>query len=185
LRQAKIDLLRQLVSYDKLVLEVTLMILGQRIKFFREQLGLTQLQLAEKSGISSKAIGRYEHGNRVPPVDTAQSIATALGITVNDLLYPEAIKENPNSIKVKIPVDVFNLDLEELQAKLDIRSAKLEIVIKHFDKLNEAGQQELIDYVTALTRMTKYKLDKGDVVKTTPKQKKSLFSILGRGGDDE
>ena len=161
------------------------MILGQRIKFFREQLGLTQLQLAENSGISSKAIGRYEKGTRTPPVDIAHSIATALGISVNELLYPDAIKENPDSIKVKIPIDIFNLDLEELQAKLDVRNDKLEIVIKHFDKLNEAGQQELIDYVTALTRMTKYKLDKGDIVKTTPQQKKNLFSIIGKGGDDE
>ena len=161
------------------------MILGQRIKFFREQLGLTQVQLAEKSGISSKAIGRYEKGSRTPPVDIAHSIATALGISVNELLYPEAIKENPDGIKVKIPADIFNLDLDELQAKLDARSAKLEIVIKHFDKLNEAGQQELIDYVTALTRMTKYKLDKNERKPTTHAQKKGFFSILSKGGDED
>jgi transcriptional regulator with XRE-family HTH domain len=165
--------------------EVTQMILGQRIKFFREQLGLTQVQLAENAGISSKAIGRYELGKRTPPVDIANSIATALGISLNELLNPEAIRENPDGIKVKIPVDIFNLDLEELQAKLDARSAKLEIVIKQFDRLNEAGQQELIDYVTALTRMTKYKLDKSEREKTTHEEKKRLFSILDREGDDD
>jgi len=160
-------------------------ILGQRLKFFREQLGLTQVQLAEKAGISSKAIGRYEQGSRTPPVDIAQNIATALGISVNELLYPEAIRENPDGIKVKIPVDIFNLDLDELQAKLDARSAKLEVVIKHFDKLNEAGQQELIDYVNALTRMTKYKLDKNERKPTTHAQKKGFFSILSKGGDED
>ncbi|MCL1882930.1 MAG: helix-turn-helix domain-containing protein [Defluviitaleaceae bacterium] len=161
------------------------MILGQRIKFFREQLGLTQVQLAENAGISSKAIGRYELGKRTPPVDIANSIARALGISLNELLNPEAINENPDGIKVKIPVDIFNLNLEELQAKLDARSAKLEIVIKQFDKLNEAGQQELIDYVTALTRMTKYRLDKNEREKTSHHQKKQLFSILDREGDDD
>jgi len=161
------------------------MILGQRIKFFREQIGLTQLQLAEKARISSKAVGRYENGNRVPSVEIAQRIAEALGISVNELLYPDAIKENPDAIKVKVPVDVFNLDLEALQAKLDARSDKLEIIIKHFDKLNDAGHQELIDYVTALTKMPKYKLDKSDGANTTPKQKKGLLGrIIGTGGDD-
>jgi len=161
------------------------MILGQRIKFFREHMGLTQLQLAEKANISSKAVGRYENGNRVPSVEIAQRIAEALGISVNELLYPDAIKENPDAISVKVPVDVFNLDLEELQAKLDARSDKLEIIIKHFDKLNDAGHQELIDYVTALTKMPKYKLDKSDGTKTTPKQKKGLLGrIIGTGGDD-
>ena len=160
------------------------MILGQRIKFFREQIGLTQLQLEEKANISSKAVGRYENGNRVPSVEIAQRIAEALGISVNELLYPEAIKENPDALSVKVPVDIFNLDLEALQAQLDVRSEKLEIIIKHFDKLNDAGQQELIDYVTALTKMPKYKAEKTDGAKTAPKKKGFLGSILGKGGDD-
>jgi transcriptional regulator with XRE-family HTH domain len=167
---------------------VLLVIVGQRIKFFREQLGLTQLQLAEKAEISSKAVGRYENGNRVPSVDIAQRIATALGISVNELLCPDAIKENPDALKIENPVDVFNLDLDELQAKLDVRSEKLEIIIKHFDKLNEAGQQELIDYVITLTKMSKYKLDKNERDKVNLKQKKGfLENILksNKGGDSE
>ena len=162
------------------------MILGQRIKFFREELGLTQQQLADKAEISSKAVGRYEHGSRVPSVEIAKRIATALGISVNELLYPEAIRENPDSITVKIPADILNLDLDELQAKLDARNKKLDVVIKHFDKLNEAGHQELIDYVTALTKMPKYKAEKTDTPLTTPKQKKGfLGTIFGMGGDSE
>ena len=161
------------------------MILGQRIRFFRDQIGLTQLQLAEKANISSKAVGRYENGNRVPSVEIAQRIATALGISVNELLYPDAIKENPDSIKVKLPVDVFNLDLDELQAKLDVRSEKLEVIIKNFDKLNESGQQEVIDYVIALTRIPKYKLDKNDGTKVDGKQKKDTQENIGRQNKNE
>ena len=155
------------------------------IKFFREELGLTQQQLADKAEISSKAVGRYEHGSRVPSVEIAKRIATALGISVNELLYPEAIRENPDSITVKIPEDILNLDLDELQAKLDARNKKLDVVIKHFDKLNEAGHQELIDYVTALTKMPKYRAEKGDAQKTTPQKKGFLGTIFGMGGDSE
>ena len=131
------------------------MILGQRIKFFREQLGLTQQQLAEKADISSKAIGRYENGNRVPSVKIAEGIATALGISVNELLYPD-------SLRVNVPIDIFNLNLEELQAKLDIRSDKISGIIKDFDKLNDSGQQKLIEYAKDLTRIPEYKLSRKD-----------------------
>ena len=129
------------------------MILGQRIRFLREQLGLTQFQLGEKAQISGKAVGRYENGNRVPSVTIAERIAGALGISVNELLYPE-------ELRVNTPFDFFNLDLERLQARLDIRSDKISDIIKNFDKLNEAGQQKLIDYAKDLTRISGYKLSK-------------------------
>jgi transcriptional regulator with XRE-family HTH domain len=157
---------------------VSIVILGQRIKFFREQVGYTQQQLAEKAGISSKAVGRYEHGNRVPSVEIAQRIAEAMGISVNELLYPEAIRETPGALRtVRIP-DVLSIDIEELQAELDARSDKLNSIIKNFDKLNDAGQQAVIDYVDALTKMQKYKKDKNDKSKMIMKRKKGIIGSL-------
>ena len=108
-----------------------------------------------KADISSKAIGRYENGNRVPSVKIAESIASALGISVNELLYPD-------SLRVNVPIDIFNLNLEELQAKLDIRSDKISGIIKDFDKLNEAGQLKLMEYAKDLTRIPDYKLSRKD-----------------------
>lgn len=52
------------------------MVLEQR----RKALGLTQTELAEKSGVSRISIARYEAGLRDIPVSTAKRLASILGI---------------------------------------------------------------------------------------------------------
>ena len=129
------------------------MVIGQRIKFFREQAGLKQSELAEKAEISRVAVGNYERGDRVPPVNIAQRIADALGMSVNDLLYPEDLKANAP--------DILNLDIGELQRKLDARSERISAIVRNFDLLNEAGQDKLVEESNDLTQIPKYK--KGNI----------------------
>jgi len=57
------------------------------IKKFRQYKNLTQKQLAQKSHVSTRAVQNYERGERLPDVQTAQRIAQALGVKVDDL-YP-------------------------------------------------------------------------------------------------
>lgn len=52
----------------------------------RRQAGLTQFQLAVKSGLSDKCIARIERGRSNPTTDTLFRLATALGVSVADLL---------------------------------------------------------------------------------------------------
>lgn len=59
--------------------------LGRQVKYYREQRGLSQQQLAEKTGISTLHIGYIEQGRRHPQVKTLEKIANALGIAVRDL----------------------------------------------------------------------------------------------------
>ena len=59
---------------------------GIRIKEIREQVGMTQLELSEKSGISQEHISRIENGKFTPNVKTADRIAGALGVTLMDIL---------------------------------------------------------------------------------------------------
>lgn len=42
------------------------MTVGERIAQFREESGISQRQLAKKSGISASAICQYESGKRLP-----------------------------------------------------------------------------------------------------------------------
>ncbi len=60
--------------------------IGDNIKFFRKQKGLTQKQLAEKIGSTDSAVTRYESNAREPNIETITKIAEALECTVNDLL---------------------------------------------------------------------------------------------------
>ena len=59
---------------------------GIRIKQIRENAGMTQAELSEKSGITQEHISRIEHGKFTPNVKTADMIAKALSVTLMDIL---------------------------------------------------------------------------------------------------
>lgn len=64
--------------------------MGIKIKERREELGMTQEELAQKSGISRQTISSIETGKYENVlVGTLASIATALGTTVDKIFYPE------------------------------------------------------------------------------------------------
>ena len=60
--------------------------LGSRIREIRESHGLTQEELASKTGISIKHLSVLERGLKEPRLSTFLSIAEALGTTPNELL---------------------------------------------------------------------------------------------------
>jgi len=59
---------------------------GIKIKELRKQAGMTQDELSNKSGISQEHISRLENGKFTFNVKTADKLATALGVTLNDLM---------------------------------------------------------------------------------------------------
>jgi len=60
---------------------------GNRIKALREALGLTQKELAKRSGLKQAAISHIERGRSSRPMnDTVSRIAPALGVTMEELV---------------------------------------------------------------------------------------------------
>ena len=55
---------------------------GCKIKAVRKAKGLTQDQLAQKSGVATMTIRRYETGKRQPHLEQLQKIADALEIPI-------------------------------------------------------------------------------------------------------
>lgn len=62
---------------------------GKRIKEIREKIGMTQTELSNKSGISQEHISRLENDRFTFNVKTADKLAQALGVTLNDLMREE------------------------------------------------------------------------------------------------
>lgn len=60
--------------------------LGKNVKKAREQLGLTQEELAEKAGVHVSYISRIERGKVNPSYEVLESIAKTLKIKSSDLL---------------------------------------------------------------------------------------------------
>jgi transcriptional regulator with XRE-family HTH domain len=66
------------------------MLLGQRIKEARAERGLTQGDLARKTGIHQKAIFKYENGQVLPNAENLKKLAEALEICTDYLLFEHA-----------------------------------------------------------------------------------------------
>ena len=64
--------------------------MNTKIATFRARLGMTQEALAQKSGISRRALSSIETGTSVPAVDVALRIAGVLNATVEVLFGDDA-----------------------------------------------------------------------------------------------
>ncbi|MGI5818101.1 MAG: helix-turn-helix domain-containing protein [Armatimonadota bacterium] len=67
--------------------------IGSNIRRRRKELGLTQEQVGEKAGLDWTTIGAAERGVRNLSVESLLKVATALGVTVGDLV--ESPKREP------------------------------------------------------------------------------------------
>lgn len=65
---------------------------AHNVKRYRLRQGITQLDLAAKTGTSVRFIVYIENGERMPKADLAYVIAKALGVTVDDLFAPYTSK---------------------------------------------------------------------------------------------
>lgn len=66
-------------------------ITGATIKRLREKQKLTQAELAEKIGVSSKAVSKWETARGLPDVALIQPLAKALGVSVIELMSGETV----------------------------------------------------------------------------------------------
>jgi len=56
------------------------------LKEVRKRKKVTQVELAERTGIHQQSISRYESGGKIPQIDTAYRIAQALGVSLDELI---------------------------------------------------------------------------------------------------
>ncbi len=118
--------------------------IGTVIRERREQLDLTMIELAEKSGIAQSSISLIENGQRNPSSKTIKKLATALEIDPEELLTE--IKSNEGSTQVEdsssnlSPVENVNLKFNLLDF-----TATLEVTKTNFD--NELVPQHMIQFL--------------------------------------
>ena len=73
--------------------------IGRFIAERRKKVNLTQMQLAEKLGITDKAISKWERGVAMPDTSIMLKLCDILGISVNELLSGEKIDMENNNQK--------------------------------------------------------------------------------------
>ena len=78
-------------------LDVTEQTFGARLKHLREQVGLTQQQLADKAGMNKFGVAKLEQDQYSPTWPTVQALAKALG--VNCLVFEGTVEPPPKEAK--------------------------------------------------------------------------------------
>jgi transcriptional regulator with XRE-family HTH domain len=63
---------------------------GTTLRTIRETKGLTQSELAERSGLQPSAVSHFEAGRRSPSFDNLRALADALGVSTDYLLGRDA-----------------------------------------------------------------------------------------------
>jgi len=99
--------------------------IGRFIAEHRKKNGFTQMQLAEKLGITDRAVSKWETGKSLPDSSVMLELCDILGISVNDLLNGEVVS-----------MDNYKEELEKAMVKMvkqkeesDRHLLALEIVI--------------------------------------------------------
>lgn len=96
--------------------------IGAFIAKCRKEKSLTQAQLAEKLGITDKAISKWERGKSMPDLSLFAQICELLGITLNELLFGDyipdnEIKEKSNQLLMEVITNWIGKDNLEFSPK--------------------------------------------------------------------
>ncbi len=119
---------------------------AQKIKETRKKAGLTQKELAEKTGLSIATIQGYEQGKYTPKFDSFYRLQTALDCYLNDLIDPYDTTHIEN-FSYKTFAETAGLSTQE------------GLLLELFDQLNDNGQNKAIEHVEMLSKIPEYKKD--------------------------
>ncbi len=86
--------------------------MGKRLQSARQQAGLTQQQLCQKANLSFSTLTKIERGAiKSPSIFTIQSIAGALGVSLDELIGQPASRSNRTLHKTKSGVSFVYFDV--------------------------------------------------------------------------
>ena len=123
--------------------------INNRIRQIRLEKGLTQKQLAEKSGMYESQIRKYETGKALPKINTLKKIADSLDVPVSDLIEPTVFQPSRDLI------DLFSGKKIEKVGETISDNKELALIEK-YRKLNDTGKAEAVKRVSELAEIKKY-----------------------------
>lgn len=124
------------------------MTIGENIRQARKKAGLTQRQLAEKSGVATITLQQYERGVREPKLDTIAKIARAMNLFASDLISGDQWQN----------VDMTFTDTTERYGQ---ETPQYYRMIEAFSTLNHTGAEKAAVAVEDLAKVPEYRREDG------------------------
>lgn len=132
------------------------------LKPIRLRRGWTQEDLSRRSGVSRDSLSNYENDSREPHPTTVKKLATALGVSTDDLQNPtpkpsqtaphlEAnVKGLEQTLEIYETLEAMLDDLEDLPADELRRRMTL---VKRMQEILRRGLQDSVDFARELYRV--------------------------------
>ncbi|MBR3428820.1 MAG: helix-turn-helix domain-containing protein [Clostridia bacterium] len=127
------------------------MTMGERIKYLRESIGMTQDELGEKIGVQKSAIVKYEKG-KVENIKRS-AIKTMAEIFNVSPCYLMGFDEDEDEIKT------ISKQVALLQAVQDQWGKDSVKMLELFTGLNSDGQKKALNQLEDLSEIPKYRKD--------------------------
>ncbi len=100
--------------------------IGRYIAEKRKAMGLTQVELAEKLGMSNKSVSKWERGVCLPDVSVYMDLCEALGISLNEFLAGEDIE--PANIAKKSEETIINVAKDGNQRSRKFKAIAMSLI---------------------------------------------------------
>lgn len=116
--------------------------IGTKVKFFRQRNDFTQLELAERSGLSTSLVSKIERGQVQPSLPTLAKISEALGISPCCFVFRVKQKQSDRGLAER----------DEKQGNGSVKESVLQDIISTLSELDEEELEELREYISRLRR---------------------------------
>ena len=138
--------------------------IGKFIADARKNKNMTQQELADKIGVTDRAISNWENGRRLPDYSLLKDLSEKLGVSINEILAGEKIEEK--DIMKKSDENIIKLT--ELISFKSMRYGIigmalvfiLLVLISTAKEINPAPLVSLLCTYNAVTFLSRYKFEK-------------------------
>ena len=110
--------------------------IGTFLKLLRKEKNLTQEQLAEQLGVSTRTVSRWENGNNMPDISLLSEIAEFYDVSIPELIYGERKSENMREEAKEVA-----------ETMSDYAKAEKETLVKSIRNMSLIGLIALIIYM--------------------------------------
>ena len=116
--------------------------IGHQIKTLRKELGLTQVELGKRLGMTGVAVNKWELGQRTPSADSIKELALIFNVTTDYLLNGGNRKDETKEYDDDA-LEILNmLDLEE--------NSELKILFKKTGNLTKEEKKKVANILKAV-----------------------------------
>lgn len=102
--------------------------MGELIRSARKEIGLTQKDVAEKLGITDRAVSKWERGICAPDIAYIEELAQMLGLTVAELIAGERMEQPPAEEIENVIKETISYSQNEMDQRSKAAGRKLWLV---------------------------------------------------------